>query len=117
MSEPEPAPDPDISRAILRTAAEIVQRLAADSPAEDRDPLMRIKRLLCGAGEEVERLRARVAGLEAALSRIRDECGQVCSDFMTCDHPPCASSYEAWSIAAEVLESGKPGEDRDGIGF
>lgn len=41
--------------------------------------------------------------LVAALARIRDECGKVCSEYETCSHIACQSSHVAWEIAAEAL--------------
>ena len=38
-----------------------------------------------------------------ALEKIRNECGLVCGEYQTCDHPACRSSYEAWEIAEEAL--------------
>jgi hypothetical protein len=72
MPTSEPAPTLALDRLFLRTAAEAVQYLAA-VPGMPREDLMRIARTLCGAGEEIERLRARVAELEAE----RDEYARV----------------------------------------
>jgi hypothetical protein len=72
MPTSEPAPTLALDRLFLRTAAEAVQYLAA-VPGMPREDLMRIARTLCGAGEEIERLRARVAELEAGNAGMKVE--------------------------------------------
>lgn len=52
--------------------------------------------------------KAAIARLEAALQRIKDECGRVCTDFELCTHRACQSSYEAWAIADAALRGGTP---------
>jgi hypothetical protein len=61
--------------------------------------------------DDVTALIAEVGRLHSALAVIRDKCGQACTvDFMTCDHPACASSYGAWAVAAAAIG---PAEEDD----
>jgi len=55
--------------------------------------------------------RADNARLRAALQRIHDRCGQVCSEFEVCTHPACNASYTAWAIADAALRGMTPEED------
>jgi hypothetical protein len=48
-----------------------------------------------------------------ALERIRSECGVVCSEFETCAHTACQSSYTAWDIANEALGPASREVDRE----
>ena len=41
---------------------------------------------------------------QAALAEIRDTQGKVCSEYETCDHVACRSSYAAWAIADKALD-------------
>ena len=49
--------------------------------------------------------------LTAALQRIHDQCGQVCSEFEVCEHRACSASYTAWAIADAALKGMTPEED------
>jgi len=49
-------------------------------------------------------LQERIAFLEAALQRIKDEEGKVCDNFELCDHRACQSSCSAWFIAEAALD-------------
>lgn len=60
------------------------------------------------AHEVAEALAAEVERLRAGLQRIKDECGQVCSQFETCEHVACAGSSGAWFIADETLAPTAP---------
>ncbi len=43
-----------------------------------------------------------------ALEDIKRDCGAVCEEFETCNHPACRASYAAWQIADTAL-AGEPG--------
>lgn len=43
--------------------------------------------------------------LLAALKKIQYEEGRVCSEYETCEHPGCRSSYHAWSYADEAVKA------------
>jgi hypothetical protein len=49
--------------------------------------------------------------LRDALSKIKNECGTVCTEFEVCNHPACNSSFAAWMIASEALEYGTSRDD------
>lgn len=53
----------------------------------------------------IEQLRGEVTALTDGLRTIRDSYGQVCTDFETCDHISCRSSYSAWQVAYTVLKT------------
>lgn len=40
---------------------------------------------------------------QAALIRIKKQCGYVCDRYEVCDHISCESSYTAWAIADAAL--------------
>jgi hypothetical protein len=44
--------------------------------------------------------------LRAVLQTIRDECGQVCYQYETCQHAACSGSYKAWALADQALAGG-----------
>lgn len=47
----------------------------------------------------------RAARYDAALHIIRDQYGQVCDEFVTCDHRACRASYGAWETANHALRN------------
>ena len=79
--------------------------------------------IVCWHHAEIERLRAEreavlerlgekqdeIERLRAALRRITDQ-GRVCSEFESCHHVACQSSYEAWSVADTALKGTTPEE-------
>jgi len=52
---------------------------------------------------ELKRVSARSATLEAGLKEIKEKYGKVCENYELCAHVSCQSSYSAWSIADELL--------------
>lgn len=45
-----------------------------------------------------------------ALVAIRERCGAVCPEYEICTHETCASSYTAWALADEALNSAESGQ-------
>ncbi len=78
----------------LQSKQELISRLAVGTvPIED---LVEEHEKLVAAQQHIE-------DLETGFKDIRDNYGKVCSNFETCHHESCRSSYSSWSIACKQL--------------
>ena len=59
-------------------------------------------------GNEIDELERGLSLLTAALREIRNKQGKVCTQYTTCEHAACASSYAAWAIADAALGQSEP---------
>jgi len=75
--------------------------MTPSAAVEERFTLLAVTRALFA--EEVLRLSARVAALEAGLREIKEKYGHVCENYELCAHASCQSSYGAWAIADALL--------------
>lgn len=71
--------------------------------SRDSIPVNRVQEALAFMQRQIDGFEQERDRYKAALEEIKRSEGKVCSEFMTCDHRSCNSSYAAWAIADEAL--------------
>ncbi len=81
---------------------------AVFGPLPDQHLIVAMRNALPGLLTALSATQAALARAEGALRIIRDDYGQVCEAFETCQHAACQASYSAWHVADAALRGELP---------